>query len=309
MYIFCPFCGQKLPQGPASFVFCPFCGKGLTEETKPVQQPAINEETAAEMIEKPLQSTIQAVERKAETTPHAASRQVETCHLILKDCSSPDLLKRRLTGILLRSPLAIQMAVDRLPSMLLYKSRTTELPAVIAVFRETKSALTVLDAMQPERKTDLQGALAAAGRKQEWISSLPEILWQGEQRVEFVATVNADGQENLLLLGVSNLFLVDATSWKAKTLALLEKVLLQPEGRLRIDEWQIQLASEEDGAKAYARIKREMTRARKQWLFQTRCNQCAAVTVDDSHTVTAKVELCSQCGGSCSRSTFEQNEG
>ncbi len=306
MYTFCPFCGQKLPQGPTSFVFCPFCGKGLAE---PSATPASLHAISSLAEKKVTQVEPEPVKTLAEPSLNAVTGvKVEVCNLILKDCSSPDLLKRRLTGVLLRSPLAIQMAVDRLPSMLLYKSRTTELPSVMVVLRETKSALTVVDAAKEEDEIDLSEVLVAAGRRQEWVSSLPEILWQGEGRLEYIETVLVEGQETLLLSGASNLFLIDATAWKAKTLGFLEKVLLQTEGRLRLDEWQIDFSSEEVAAKVYARIKRDSVSAKKTWIFHDQCTLCASVSQFDAHTIMAKPEPCLACGGICTRTVLFQKQ-
>ncbi len=301
MFSFCPFCGQKLPQVPTAFVFCPFCGKSLAEETPPfIAVPPVSE-TVEQLIK------TDDVKPKEERSA-VKKRRIEICHLILKDCTSSDLLKLRLTGLLLRSPMAIQMAVDRLPSILLYKSRTSELPPLIAVFRETKAAITVVDATSEIQAVALNEVLTEAGLQQDWISSLPENLWQGEGRLELLARVVFEGDDALLLLGKSNLFVVDATSWKAKTLGFLEKVSLQSEQRLRIDEWLLDFSDEEIAAEVYTRIKSDLSRARHCWSFENKCDNCAAEIHSDFHDVAGKVSLCPACGGTCRINVFLEDE-
>lgn len=301
MFSFCPFCGQKLPQVPTAFVFCPFCGKSLAEEAAVF--------TAVPPVSEPVVPVIKTVEvKEKEECSAVKKRQVEICHLILKDCSSSDLLKLRLTGLLLRSPMAIQMAVDRLPSILLYKSRTSELPPLVAVFRETKSAIAVVDATTELQAVSLNEVMTEAGLQQDWISSLPENLWQGEASLELLARVVFEGEEALLVLGKSNLFVIDATSWKAKTLGFLEKVILQPDKRLRIDEWLLDFSTEEIAVKVYSRLKKDLIKARQRWSFVTKCDSCAAVSHSDFHDVAGKVSLCPDCSGTCRVNIFLEEE-
>lgn len=166
---FCPFCGQKLI---LSEVGNEPENQQVTAESRPVEtvedivryydefirekrQLGLPEEQirieAGELVQtlkRRLNIHITTVAKKkfspAVNEHPAQDSEFENYSLILKACSRRESLARRLEKRLLRSYFAIQLALDRIPGIIIYKARVDTMPALIKAFKAEKAAITVV---------------------------------------------------------------------------------------------------------------------------------------------------------------------
>lgn len=103
--------------------------------------------------------------------------------IILKGCSQREKLVAKLEKILLRGRMAIKMALDNIPSVIIYKGNVDNIVPVFNAFTAEYAAITILPdgvpAALPIAKK-YRGFLDLDPKLQTILSRVPENLWLGE---------------------------------------------------------------------------------------------------------------------------------
>lgn len=152
MLQFCPHCGERLPRYIGTpHKFCPFCGQSLLaaleknylekdclKETG--KQPStVSKETSSLLPPKAPEIT------KKETPPLPGANEEQLYYsIILKDCPRRESLGRKLERIFIRDSFAIKLALDNMPSVIVYKSKVANIASVLAAFYLENAAISVI---------------------------------------------------------------------------------------------------------------------------------------------------------------------
>lgn len=129
--------------------------------------------------------------------------------VILKFCPDKERLFIRLTEILQRDSFAIRLAVELIPTVLMYKNKLAEILPVIQVCRGAGALCSIVSGDVTSTANFPQAVLAElSGSEQEMITNSPPILWLGETIYFAVGKVMSNGKQGLLILSNHHLYFV-----------------------------------------------------------------------------------------------------
>ena len=128
---YCPSCGSDLSVNH-TFKFCPFCGNSLPCGIK--DAAAVNALPEYGMKEN-NQDNRQNVDNYNES---------EYYSIVLKHAVDRQRLINKLEKVLLRSFLAIRMAVENIPSLIVFKGKVKDMMPVLASFSEEYASISIL---------------------------------------------------------------------------------------------------------------------------------------------------------------------
>ncbi len=131
--------------------------------------------------------------------------------IILKGCSRREKLAQRLESVLLRGRLAIRMALDNMPSVIIYKGKVDDLVRVLQTFKAEYAAVTIIadgaPASLPIAKKYRDFALIDA-ELQQLLSSAPDNLWLGEA-IHRIVPANFLDEAGALIITSHALYFID----------------------------------------------------------------------------------------------------
>lgn len=148
MFKFCPACGEELPQ-EQNILFCPFCGKKIGAATMEQDKRPVSVRT--ETLQREGQVYFEKTQTRigqqvVSSTPVPADMDLEEEHytVVLIDVVNRDRLVKRLSSIMQRTPLAIRMAVDMTPCIILYKGKQCDVQWLTDVLAEEGAKFSVV---------------------------------------------------------------------------------------------------------------------------------------------------------------------
>ncbi len=103
--------------------------------------------------------------------------------LILKGCSRRENLRLHLENVLLRGKLAIKMAIDQMPSIIIYKGKVNNILEILPIFTAEKAAITVTlgDIPLPLPLEEIYPHFSELSPElQTLLTHVPKNLWLGE---------------------------------------------------------------------------------------------------------------------------------
>lgn len=132
-------------------------------------------------------------------------------NIILKKCSRRENLCRRLEKVLLRGSAAIKLALDNIPSVIIYKGNTNNILTVLKTFKDEYAAITVLPEHLPpvlplyrlyrnfdKLSLDLQVLLI----------NVPSNLWLGET-IYHIAPGSFAGENGAIVITSHAIYFID----------------------------------------------------------------------------------------------------
>jgi hypothetical protein len=130
--------------------------------------------------------------------------------VILKSCPDKERLFIRLTEILRRDSFAIRLAVELIPTVLMYKNKLAEVLPVIQVCRAEGAVCAIVSGDLLTATVNFPQAVLAelSGSEQDLITNSPPILWLGETIYFAVGKVMSQGKQGLLILSNHHLYFV-----------------------------------------------------------------------------------------------------
>ena len=200
---FCPACGGKLLQ--ASVVkYCAFCGESLyalaTNETGTPETVLIADNQEAE-VDKTLRQV--------------ASLPESYYSVILKSSGNKERLTSRLSKVLLRGVLATRMAVEMVPSVLVYKSRAKDIDPIISILEDEQAHFTVIkghfDVNAPLEKT-FSGAHGLGSKQLGILQNIPAALWLGETICMVMPDVYREEEPGMLVITDRALYSISSSA-------------------------------------------------------------------------------------------------
>jgi len=133
----------------------------------------------------------------------------ENYTVILKSCPEKDLMFIKLTEILRRDSFAIRLAVQLIPSVLMYKSKLSEILPVLQICRAEGAVFSVvrgdfsLKVVFPDKVLE---ELSLVERN--LVSVSPPALWLGEVIYFAVGKVVSKGKQGILVLSDHHLYFI-----------------------------------------------------------------------------------------------------
>lgn len=134
--------------------------------------------------------------------------------VIIKSCSRRESLVRRLETILLRGRLAIKMALDNMPSIIIYKGKTDNIVPILKAFRDEYAAITILAEGVPPA-LPLYKSYRDFGKLslelQLMLTNVPQKLWLGET-IQLVVPASFADENGALVISSHALYFIDKPS-------------------------------------------------------------------------------------------------
>lgn len=231
MFKYCPFCGQKLVSaGSIVFKYCPECGGQLAningvevgappseikceEEQSPMQTAAVTEPEihieAKKFFDK-LKGKLPSTNIICASEPPKTIGDIDSAYysIILKSCDDKDKLAHALKKVLTRSFLAIRMAIDNMPGILVYKGKVEGLVPIVKALRSQNAGFSIVPGNY-NLKTPVASIFpnfnSLFPEVQSLIKSMSLNLWLGENILGVFPDVyqEALGEENKGVLVIS----------------------------------------------------------------------------------------------------------
>lgn len=241
---FCPYCGENLaaispmdtvvaaesppavvtaevawePEGDitsyADVLRC--CDQFIAMQQKNGADAAVIKQQASELLirlKKRLpQRRLPAAAATAEKAPplRAPSAASEAYYnVILKASGDKERLARRLSTVFQRGLMAIRMAVDMVPCMLIYKNRREDIKEAIAILEAEELPYVVIGEEQPLHvalDVVIPGFFGLDVELQRILHSVPPLLWAGETVKAVIPFASMELEEGALLATETSLY-------------------------------------------------------------------------------------------------------
>lgn len=134
--------------------------------------------------------------------------------VIVKGCSRRESLVRRLETVLLRGRLAIKLALDNMPSVIIYKGKTDNIIPILRAFKAEYAAVTIILEGVPTA-LPLYKIYRGFGKLslelQVLLSNVPNNLWLGEA-ITHIAPANFAEENGALVISSHALYFIDKPS-------------------------------------------------------------------------------------------------
>lgn len=131
--------------------------------------------------------------------------------LILKGCSRREKLGQQLESVLLRGKLAIKMAIDQMPSVIIYKGKVSNILAILPIFTTEKAAITITpgDVPSPLPLEKIYPDFSALTPDlQSLLSPVPPKLWLGET-IHLIVPAKFLDENGALVISSHAIYFVD----------------------------------------------------------------------------------------------------
>lgn len=129
--------------------------------------------------------------------------------IILKSCSDKNRLSAKLAQVLRRGPTAVKMAVDTIPSVILYKAKAKELEHVLDVLKEEYSAISIIHgdfAPCAVVGTIFPDFCQLEDKVKRTIRSMPSALWLGDRVLGVYSDVYFEEKDGVLVITNHHLY-------------------------------------------------------------------------------------------------------
>ncbi len=212
---YCPFCGGEMPQNNM-MKFCPFCGEKHALNNKKKLDVATKETIAQQM---PLIKNDLKSEKKHEIyiTSKFYNKQLqevsdsEYCSIMLKYAIDTNMLIENLEKVLLRSSFAIRLAVDNMPSLIIYKAKKEEIVGLHEIFIENQASISMIPGecnVKPNIEELFPKFNKLSLQIQESIRSIPIDLWIGD-RISCIFSIKyGESKEGIVVITNKNIYIL-----------------------------------------------------------------------------------------------------
>ncbi|MCC5464930.1 zinc ribbon domain-containing protein [Pelosinus baikalensis] len=209
---YCPFCGEELPQNHM-MKFCPFCGKKSSLNDKialeVAQHEVIKEKTLSKNVDQEQKIKNEIYMR--DDTLLLQHMDNEYYSIILKYTADRMNLIKVLEKILVRSAFAVRLAVDNMPSLIIYKAKREDIVNLHIAFVKGQASVSIIPGEfnnNPSLKElfPMFGKLNIQMRKD--IEGLPMKLWIGDQITNVFPIKYGESKKGILVITNKNIYII-----------------------------------------------------------------------------------------------------
>ncbi|MDR1702110.1 MAG: hypothetical protein LBR56_04990 [Sporomusaceae bacterium] len=216
---FCPYCYEDFPQDEENPVgdHCPFCGVSLLDfwdtadgapqeegESAPPEREAEGEPAAEGGI-------LEAVVKKKKKTVIAEYIECQNYNVVLKACPDIASLANRLEQVFHRDIFAIRLALNNLPTVIVYKGNISDMETVIGAFRAENAAMSVLGG-EFKIKANVHEQYPVLYKQPLEIQNMfylsPAQLWLGD-KIYTAVSATTQGRSGMLTITDQGLYFLD----------------------------------------------------------------------------------------------------
>ena len=235
---YCPFCGGEMPQNNM-MKFCPFCGEkhALNDKEKldivireaDVQQTyLIKNDVKNEKIHE-IYITSKFYNKQLQEATDS-----EYCSIILKYANDTNMLIQNLEKVLLRSSFAIRLAVDNMPSLIIYKAKREDIVDLHEIFIKNQASISMIPGeynVKPNIEELFPKFNKLSLRIQESIRSIPMDLWIGDSISCIFSIKYGESKDGILVITNKNIYilykyaLATEFRWLVMSYTLLSKIV------------------------------------------------------------------------------------
>ncbi|MBC8016097.1 MAG: zinc ribbon domain-containing protein [Sporomusaceae bacterium] len=240
---YCPFCGSHIPNSTMAMVnYCPFCGGNLLLSDSTNQIFQYDDNT---IVQKDLALKQLAVDNdeRNETNFDVYNKTnlekilaFEYYSIVLKDAPNKQSLVRKLEKVLLRGYFAIRLAVDHMPSLIIYKAKGDDITYLNELLIEEQASTSMIAGdfnHNPVVEEVFEMFDQLNAQTQQTIKQIPRKLWMGD-RIHGVFPNNyRENSKGVLIIADKNIyFLPDEVcdlipKWFVRSYNVLSKVVMQ----------------------------------------------------------------------------------
>lgn len=190
--------------------------------------------------------------------------------VILKSCPDKERLFSKLTEILRRDSFAIRLAVELIPTVLMYKSKLAEVLSVMRVCHDAGALCSIVSGDLISTVSFPQAVLAELSvSEQDLIKKSPPNLWLGETIHFAVGKVMSKGKQGLLILSNHHLYFVTTDNQKFAYDMLPLETVVSVERAERKKLTILVVRQQEQGSEHFYVSSQHQAIARLQQLLQT----------------------------------------
>lgn len=210
---YCPFCGREMPQ-QNMMRFCPFCGEKffITEnKEQEINKTSLENLSFKQVDIEPKNGHEILIGDEIHTKILKQVYEYEYCSIILKHAIDTQKLIDNLEKVLLRGSFAIRLAVDNVPSLIIYKAKSEEVAKLLKIFIYTQASISVVPGEFDDKPTVEQlfpmfNQLPL--QLQQGIISMPINLWVGDH-ISNVFFVNyRNSKAGILVITNNNIYIL-----------------------------------------------------------------------------------------------------
>ena len=206
IFQFCPYCYEDFPPDEECGETCNFCGGSLLEYLEDIGLVDERADVSPQYFAPP-----KAAAPKRKVVNKAKDIEYKYYSVILKACQNKESLGNRLEKIFHRDITAIRLAMDKLPSVIVYKGNVADMASVIRAFHMENAAISVLgddfelDASICEKYPILYKQPADI---QDIFYASPVRLWLGD-RIYTAVHANMQDQTGMLVITDQGIYFLD----------------------------------------------------------------------------------------------------
>lgn len=230
---YCPFCGGNIPSN-TMIKFCPFCGEKFQLNENVHQNSQDDEVMTVDSQE--LQQLAEININEEQQKKIRAFNKSEYYSIILKNAPNKQTLVQKLEKILLRGSFAVRLAVDMVPSIIVYKAKGEDIMHLDEVFM-TEEASTSIIAGDFNNKPMIQDVFTMFDTLErevrKVIRPLPINLWIGDDIKGCFPNTYREKHEGITIITDKNIYFVANEigilryQWFVRSYHLLSKILME----------------------------------------------------------------------------------
>jgi len=240
---YCPFCGAHMLQD-TMVKYCPFCGgKFLLSDNK--NQESLHDEQVIVQDQVPQKRLSSGDNAHMEFNIDNCNKmnrknfyESEYYSIILKDAPNKQGLVDKLEKVLLRGSFAIRLAVDNIPSIIIYKAKGKHILDFTKIFMEEQASVSVIAGdfnNKPLVEELFDDFDKLSVQTQQIIKNMPVNLWLGDTIHGIFAHIFKDNIEGVMIITEQNIYFIPnnistlSGRWFVRSYNLLSKIVMHDE--------------------------------------------------------------------------------
>jgi len=239
IFKYCPFCGGHIPEN-VMVKYCPFCGEkfSITENISKVahfETPIIVEDKVEVQLPLPHDEYVEINIDEHKRKKMGRIIGSEYYSIILKNAPNKSALVRKLEKVLFRGSFAIRLAIDTIPSIIVYKAKSEDIIYLNEAFIAEQASTSIV-AGDFNHKPAIEEIFTMFGTLhihiQKIIKQLPINLWIGDHIQGVFPNTYRDQNKGITIIADKNIYFIPNESdmfpypWFVRSYHLLSKVII-----------------------------------------------------------------------------------
>lgn len=240
---YCPFCGSHIPNSTMAMInYCPFCGGNLLLNDSKNKISQYDDHIIVQenlTLKQQTANNHECNEISFDVFNKTNSKSVLTSEyysIVLKEAPNRQSLVRKLEKVLLRGYFAIRLAVDHMPSLIIFKAKGDDIIYLNELFIEEQASTSMIagDFNHNPMMEEIFGAFDQLSvQARQTIKQIPIKLWLGDRIHGIFPNNYMENSKGIILIADKNIYFLpdevcDLTPrWFVRSYNVLSKVVMQ----------------------------------------------------------------------------------